>query len=440
VQAAARLNDPIAHTSAMEGLAKGALAGALVGAGLVLGAALIVGTGGLTAPLVIGVMLTGIALGASIGEFVGSLSFFNKKAGKIATGSPNVFVNFKPLARAQADTGECSEHGPECPPIATGSDSVFINGFPAARVDDLLDCSGFIVEGSPNVFIGGEQVRCKSVNPEVSGWVHGIVMVAGIAGALLLGGVAVIPGIVGGFALGYVGGEVMGLVGREAGDWLSENIGGKPSDWEKAGTFVGQALGGWLGAKGGPKAWELAKRIEAEPNTLGMNGGNIRTGSRQRPLKTKEISRAFKGEEIPNNPNNWLVGRSTVEYLNEVERAKLLLTVKEGKLYDAEGNLFDTTEASTIWSGPNRAIYVMDEDGNFYASLRQERGIFHHSSILAGKPVAGAGEIEVNKGVLQYINRGSGHYEPTPEMLQQTVDELRVNGLRFGDWVIDPDW
>jgi uncharacterized Zn-binding protein involved in type VI secretion len=278
MQAAARLNDPIAHTSAMEGLVKGALAGALVGAGLVLGAALIVGTGGLTAPLVFGLMLTGVAMGAWIGEFVGSLSFFNKIKGKIASGSSNVFVNFKPLARAEADTGKCSEHGPAPPKIATGSGSVFINGYPAARVDDVLGCSGFIAEGSPDVFIGGEQVHCESVTikPEVSGWVHGIVMVTGIAGALLLGGWAVAPGIVGGFAVGYVGGEAMGWAGRQAGDWLSENIGGKPSDWEKTGAFVGQALGGWLGAKGGPKAWKLAKRIEVKPNALGVNGGNIR--------------------------------------------------------------------------------------------------------------------------------------------------------------------
>jgi hypothetical protein len=264
-------------------------------------------------------------------------------------------------------------------------------------------------------------------------------MVTGIAGALLMGGWVVIPGIVGGFAVGYVGGEAMGWVGRQAGDWLSENIGGKPSDWEKAGAFVGQAIGGWLGAKAGPKAWNLAKRIEVEPNVLGANGGNIRITPRRRPLKIKEMNEFFKGEEIPNNPNNWLKGKSTVKYFNEAERAELLLTVKDGKLYNTRGELSDTTDASTIWSGPNRAIYVMDENGNFYAS-EQIRGKIHHSSILAGEPVAGAGEIEVSQGVLQYINRGSGHYETTPEMLQQTVNELRAKGLEFDDWVVDPDW
>jgi uncharacterized Zn-binding protein involved in type VI secretion len=275
MQAAARLDDPIAHTSAAEGLVTGMLAGALAGAALVLGAALIVGTGGLSAPLVIGIMLTGIGMGGWIGEFFGSLSFFNKIAGKIATGSHNVFINFRRAARAEADTGQCSKHGPAPPQIATGSHNVFINFRRAARVNDKLVCGGFISEGSPDVFIGGGTYECKRVEDEVPWQAHWLVMGAGIGGALLLGGAAAIPAIVGAFAVGYVGGEVMGWVGRQYGDWLSENIGGTPSDWGKAGTFVGQALGGWLGAKVGPKAWGLARRGEVEPNALGTREGNI---------------------------------------------------------------------------------------------------------------------------------------------------------------------
>jgi uncharacterized Zn-binding protein involved in type VI secretion len=295
MQAAARLGDPIAHTSSMSGLIAGAIAGAVL-AGV--GAALIIGTGGLAAPLLIGAVLTGAAMGAWIGEFAGSLSFFNKIAGKIATGSPNVFVNSRRAARAELDTGECSEHAPNRPQIATGSGSVFINRYPAARVDDILGCSGGIAEGSPNVFIGGGQVHCESVmiEPEVPWQAHALVMVAGIGGALLLGGVAAIPAIVGAFAVGYVGGEVMGWVGRQAGDWLSENIGGKPSDWEKASTFVGQAIGGWLGAKGGPKAWELAKRIRVEPGSPGMRDANIPATSQARSGSLVEVLNNKWGE------------------------------------------------------------------------------------------------------------------------------------------------
>jgi uncharacterized Zn-binding protein involved in type VI secretion len=248
----------------------------LLGAGLVLGAILVVGTGGAALPFLVGAVLTGAAVGGWIGEFAGSLSCFNEISGKIARGSPDVFINFIPAARTLADIGECSKHGPKPQQIVIGSESVFIDNMPAARVKDKLQCSSFISEGSPDVFIGGAQVKYteEELDDEVAWQYRWLEFGAGIAGALLMG--VGVPVIVGGFAGGYVGSKVLGLVGSHYGEWLSENIGGEPDDWAKTGAFIGGAIGGWLGAKGGPKAWNLAKRIEVDPNVLGMNGGNIR--------------------------------------------------------------------------------------------------------------------------------------------------------------------
>ena len=285
----ARFDDPIAHTSALAGLIGGAIVGAIVGAALVA----TVATGGLAAPLLIGGALVGGAVGAWVGEYLGSLSVFSSIIGKIITGSPNVFVNGKQQARVKFDIGECKKSSPCMPLVATGSSNVFINGFPAARVDDKMTCGGFIKEGSRNVRIGGETVQYLPVESEVPGWVHAVVIGAGVTGALLLGGWAAIPGLVGAFAVGYVGGEALGWVGRQYGDWLSENIGGLPSDWEKTGTFTGQALGGWLGAKGGPKAWDFAQRLEVDPNALGSNGGNIRL----RPAPAERTSGGLTREQ-----------------------------------------------------------------------------------------------------------------------------------------------
>lgn len=255
MQAAARFDDPIAHSSAESGL----ITGALIGAGLVIGGALIIGTGGAALPAVFGAVLAGAALGGWIGEFVGSLSFFNKISGSITSGSPDVFVNYKPLARAVADIGECFKHGPEPQFIATGSETVFINFRHAARVNDKLQCSGVIVEGNPDVFIGGGQAKYteRELGEEVAWYYRVGLLAAGVGGALLMGGVAALPMIAGGFAGGIVGGKLLGLVGEDYGDFLSEHIGGTPSDWAKTGEFLGQAIGGWLGAKGGPKAWDL---------------------------------------------------------------------------------------------------------------------------------------------------------------------------------------
>jgi hypothetical protein len=192
MQAAARLKDPIAHTNAMSGL----IGGAVIGASLaVIGTALIVGTGGLAAPLLIGAALA--------------------------------------------------------------------------------------------------------------------------AGALLLGGWAAIPGIVGGFAVGYLSGEIMGWVGRRYGDWLSENIGGDPEDWEKAGTFVGQAIGGWLGAKGGPKAWEFARKVEVVPGSFGVNGGKFR-------IKSKTGSSALEGKPaVLENSSKPVTREAIIDKLGEVVQKRI---------------------------------------------------------------------------------------------------------------------
>lgn len=259
---AARFDDPLAHTSAMAGLIAGAAVGAVVGAALVA----TVATGGAAAPLLIGAALAGGALGAWVGEYIGSLSIFSSITGKITIGSHNVYVNGKPIARVEADIGECKKPRMCVPLVATGSGTVFINGLPAARVDDKMTCGAFIKEGSPNVRIGGGKVQYLEVESEVPGWVHGVVIAGGVTGALLLGGVAVLPALIGAFALGYVGGEALGWVGRQSGDWLSETIGGLPSDWEKTGTFGGQALGGWLGARGGTKAWNSVSARFSEPS------------------------------------------------------------------------------------------------------------------------------------------------------------------------------
>lgn len=93
-------------------------------------------------------------------------------------------------------------------------------------------------------------------------------------------------------------------------------------------------------------------------------------------------------------------------------------------LYDATGNLFDTAAAGSVQGGMGRAIFVMDESGNIYASLNHEVGQFHHSSFLAGGDVAAAGELEVVNGVVRFVNNQSGHYHPAPESLEQFAMEL----------------
>ena len=73
-------------------------------------------------------------------------------------GSPDVFVNGKPLMRVGDSyqphgCGVCpaGSHGRA---LAQGSATVFVNGRPAGRIGDAIDCGGQAQTGSADVFIG----------------------------------------------------------------------------------------------------------------------------------------------------------------------------------------------------------------------------------------------------------------------------------------------
>ena len=70
---------------------------------------------------------------------------------------------------AGEDTALCDKEN-KPPRIAHGSSNVFINNQPAARKGDKLECSAAIVEGSPDVFIGGEQVTYLDIQLEFPPW------------------------------------------------------------------------------------------------------------------------------------------------------------------------------------------------------------------------------------------------------------------------------
>lgn len=124
--------------------------------------------------------------------------------------------------------------------------------------------------------------------------------------------------------------------------------------------------------------------------------------------------------------------------LTLAEQAKYKLSVKDGKLYDAEGKLFETSSAAVAaMSGKKRAIVIMDSEGNFYASLRHEAGKFNHEILARGQRVAFAGEFEVVQGVLQLISNESGHYLPGTSFALQAIESLRQKGAKFTNYHLE---
>lgn len=148
------------------------------------------------------------------------------------------------------------------------------------------------------------------------------------------------------------------------------------------------------------------------------------------PLKTGEMNPHYQGENLPNN-NVW--PGQQVTYLDDAGRETYRVIPRDGKLVDVHGNPFDTTSGARFHSGDGRAIYVMDHQGNVYASNTPGVGQFHHSSFLGGKPVASAGELRVRDGVVEVLSDRSGHYMPTRAMTQQAVERLRAQGIPLRD-------
>lgn len=129
--------------------------------------------------------------------------------------------------------------------------------------------------------------------------------------------------------------------------------------------------------------------------------------------------------------------RSQVQYLDRAQRARYEARVAGGRLIDAKGQAIDTGDATTGFAtgiktrdkATKAAIFALDANGTLYLHKYPYIGQFHHSSFLAGGPVAGAGEIVVRDGFVIRVNNGSGHYKPDAAMARQVLARLREMGL-----------
>ncbi len=72
----------------------------------------------------------------------------------VMEGSPNVFVNGKPVARVGDKVNSHTDGlGSHDGSISQGSPNVFVNGKPKARRGDSVSCGGTLVDGSSNVLV-----------------------------------------------------------------------------------------------------------------------------------------------------------------------------------------------------------------------------------------------------------------------------------------------
>jgi len=139
------------------------------------------------------------------------------------------------------------------------------------------------------------------------------------------------------------------------------------------------------------------------------------------PYDTMNLKQASIGEDTScsvQSDNQKQICLPYVQYLSQEARPALMLTIKNGKLYNSQGVLFDTTYAdpSVVPNGGNAAIFVMDIAGKIYASNVHPKTLLRHSSFLAGHPVTAAGELKVEQGVIKALNNCTASYELQPNM------------------------
>ena len=116
-----------------------------------------------------------------------------------------------------------------------------------------------------------------------------------------------------------------------------------------------------------------------------------------------------------------------VPYLHGAEeRAPFEMHIKNGILYDANNEIIH-----------GERIYVMDKDGKYYQASEKTGEGFHHSSFMAGFPIASAGGLITDKnGFLKHIDNGSGHYRPSSIHLMQALDQLSRQGVSLKNTTI----
>ncbi|KAF3450586.1 hypothetical protein FNV43_RR06675 [Rhamnella rubrinervis] len=106
-----------------------------------------------------------------------------------------------------------------------------------------------------------------------------------------------------------------------------------------------------------------------------------------------------------------------ITYLGPKERKAYEVFVESGKLvYRQSGLLVDTPEG-TKW------IFVLSTTRCMYVG-EKKKGLFQHSSFVAGGAIITAGRLVVNNGVLQAIWSYSGHYRPTEENFTEVINLL----------------
>ncbi|KJV69140.1 hypothetical protein [Candidatus Neoehrlichia procyonis] len=138
-----------------------------------------------------------------------------------------------------------------------------------------------------------------------------------------------------------------------------------------------------------------------------------------------------ENRKFSRNGPDVFVNRFTMR--DQYDAIKVIRKNKGYRLFDKDGNVYDTTGRKTK-NIKDAVAYVITLDGKLIISDKQthiplcdDNGVFHvdfHSTLLRHKPGICAGMMKVKNGKITMINISSGHYTPTQENLFNAVKIL----------------
>ncbi|KAL0410076.1 UNVERIFIED_CONTAM: IQ domain-containing protein IQM3 [Sesamum latifolium] len=121
--------------------------------------------------------------------------------------------------------------------------------------------------------------------------------------------------------------------------------------------------------------------------------------------------------------------KQCIKYLGPKEREQYEYVLVDGRiLHKVTGYPLDTNKGSP----GSKWIFVMSTSKRLYIG-EKKKGLFHHSSFLAGGATLAAGRLMAEDGVLKCISAYSGHYKPTDERLDSFLLFLKENGVNLDD-------
>ncbi|GLT76269.1 hypothetical protein SLA2020_479390 [Shorea laevis] len=124
-----------------------------------------------------------------------------------------------------------------------------------------------------------------------------------------------------------------------------------------------------------------------------------------------------------------MLRQQCIKYLGPQEREHYEYDIVEGKIIHKQtGVLLDTSNGSK----GGKWIFVMSTSHILYAG-QKKKGMFHHSSFLAGGAALAAGRLEAEHGILKSLSAYSGHYKPTHDILYSFLSILKEKGVNLNE-------